>query len=48
MSLEQVISTQNESLNQIISSLEGLVLSYKNNGVNLEEIKKIINANLEE
>lgn len=29
MSLEQVINTQNESLNQIISSLQELVLSYK-------------------
>lgn len=47
MSLEQVINTQNESLNQIISSLQELVLSYKNGNLSLEDVKKLINETIE-
>ncbi|EGH7620302.1 hypothetical protein IER70_001924, partial [Campylobacter jejuni] len=45
--LEQVINTQNESLNQIISSLQELVLSYKNGNLSLEDVKKLINETIE-
>lgn len=47
MSLEQLINTQNESLNQIISSLEELVLAYKRGNLSLEDVKRLINEAIE-
>ncbi|EAJ5683123.1 hypothetical protein BBZ05_04380 [Campylobacter lari] len=47
MSLEQVIQTQNESLNELKNKMEKLVQFYENGKIDKEELIKIINEELD-